>query len=120
MNTIVKYIKKVAIITFVDFIIVVAFCFFKNTLTLSGLSKGMLYVGITMFFFGVFALTGAGSATRGDWKSQYVRSAGGKSFNDMSLEFMSPSNKEASNTIALFISSFMCAAIWLILTNIFL
>lgn len=111
MSTVLKYVRKIFIITAVDALVVAFICYRDGYFNMAGFGKGMMYMGLTMFFFGIFALTGAGSMTRGDFQQQYVRSAGGASFDKMSKEFMGPSNKKASSTIALFITSVVCVAI---------
>lgn len=114
----ISYIKKVSLVILINLTLVTVFGLIRNNLTVQGLGKGLLYMGIVMFFFFVFALTGAGSLSKGDARSQYIRSAGGGNFNKMAGEYSKRSNTKTSNLIVLLASAVLCGLIGGIISKV--
>ncbi len=111
------YLKKVILITLINLVIVMAVCLLGHNLSIQSVSSGMLYMGIAMFFFFVFALTGAGSLSKGDARSHYIRSSSGEDFNKMAGEFSKRSNPKTNKLIVLLGSSILCGLIWLFISK---
>jgi hypothetical protein len=110
----IHYLKKITLITLIDLIIVIAFCLVRSNFHIESIGKGMLYMSIIMFFFFVFAITGAGSLSKGDGESYYIRSVSGEDFNKIAGEYSKRSNPKNEKLISLFGSSVLCSLIWLL------
>jgi hypothetical protein len=109
----ISYLKKISLVVLINLVLVMVLGLVRNNLSIQGVAKGMLYMGIVMFFFFVFALTGAGSLSKGDAKSHYIRSSSGEDFNKMAGEYSKRSNTKTNNLLVLLGSAALCGLIWL-------
>jgi hypothetical protein len=115
-----SYLKKISLVVFIDILIVATIGLVRGNLSIQGVGKGMLYMGIVMMFFFVFALTGAGSLSKGDAKSHYIRSSSGEDFNKMAGEYSKRSNNKTNNIFVLLGSATVCVLIWLCISKLFI
>jgi hypothetical protein len=113
----ISYFKKMSLVVLINLAIVIALGLVRNNLSIQSVGKGMLYMGIVMFFFFAFALTGAGSLSKGDAKSHYIRSSSGENFNKMAGEYSKRSNTKINNLFVLLGSAALCGLIWLFISK---
>lgn len=112
----INYFKKICLVTTVNLIIVAVLNLIRGNLSIKSIGNGMNYMGIIMFFFAVFAITGAGSLSKGDARSHYIRSASGGDFNKMAGEYSKRSNQKTNNVLVLFCTAALCYLIGILIS----
>lgn len=112
LSYILDYLKRILIITFVNFIIVSIVYLIKNQFTLYNLGHGLFVGGLVMSLIGGLALLGFGNAAHIDARNTYITRYNGDKFGS---DYIKERNKNMSFTLVMLLSGLFSIIIGYIL-----
>ncbi|GLC30097.1 hypothetical protein [Clostridium omnivorum] len=101
MSSILSYLKKILILTFINLIIVVLVYLIKKQFTLYNVGYGLSIGGIVMCILGALALMGFGNIANIDARNTYAARYDGEKFG---RQYIKERNKNRSFTLLMLLS----------------
>lgn len=101
MSSVLSYLKKILILSFINLIIVALVYLIKNKFTLYNIGYGLSIGGIVMCVLGALALMGFGNAAHLDAKNTYVTRYDGEKYGN---QYKKERNKNMNFTLLMLIS----------------
>jgi hypothetical protein len=112
LNYILGYLKRILIITFLNFIIVSIVYLIKNQFTLFNLGRGLFIGGLALSLIGGFAVIGSGRTSEIDARNNYIT---GYDQDKFSKNFIKSRNQNINFSLLLALSGALSIVIGCIL-----